>query len=298
MKSRFLAISVVALIAAASLGGPAFAQPANPPPASADGAPPPPQQSAAPRRPVLSPEDRAIFFDAHLAAVKTALKLTPDQEKLWPAAETAVRDAFAKRAELRQRMTGQPPASLLERMKRMAEMATTRGETMRKIVDAAGPLYTSLSEDQKRRLSMLMRGHRGAMGGMGAMGMPGGPDAPGMPGMAPPPGREGPPAARGGRDGPSMAPRFDRGPRMMDRDGGARGQRDDLGDRPAPRADRDDRGPPPRGDRSGRGPGRGPELDDRGGMRDPRGDRDGARGRRDDYRDPRDRRRNDVDERR
>ena len=295
MKSRVLAISVVALIAAASLGGATFAQPANPPPASADGAPPPPQQSAAPRRPVLSPEDRAIFFDAHLAAVKTALKLTPDQEKLWPAAETAVRDAFAKRSETRQRMTGQPPANFLERMKRMAEMATMRGETMRKIVDAAGPLYTSLSDDQKRRLSVLMRGHRGAMGamgGMGAMGMPGGPDAPGMPGMmAPPPGREGPPAARGGRDGTGMAPRFDRGPRMMDRDGGARGQRDDLGDRPAPRADRDDRGPPPRGDRSGRG-------SDRGGMRDPRDDRDGARDRRDDYRNPRDRRRNDEDERR
>src|ERR1700737_4949950 len=43
----------------------------------------------------LSPEDRAAFTDARIAAVKAGLKLTPDQEKLWPPLESAVRD-FAK----------------------------------------------------------------------------------------------------------------------------------------------------------------------------------------------------------
>src|SRR5467141_377746 len=43
----------------------------------------------------MSPEDRAAFTDARIAAVKAGLKLTPDQEKLWPPVETAVRD-FAK----------------------------------------------------------------------------------------------------------------------------------------------------------------------------------------------------------
>ena len=43
----------------------------------------------------MSPEDRAAFADARIAAVNAGLKLTPDQEKLWPPVEAAVRD-FAK----------------------------------------------------------------------------------------------------------------------------------------------------------------------------------------------------------
>jgi len=43
----------------------------------------------------MSSEDRAAFTDARIAAVKAGLKLNPDQEKLWPPVETAVRD-FAK----------------------------------------------------------------------------------------------------------------------------------------------------------------------------------------------------------
>src|SRR6201986_84872 len=43
----------------------------------------------------MSPEDRAAFADARIAAVHAGLKLTPDQEKLWPPLEAAVRD-FAK----------------------------------------------------------------------------------------------------------------------------------------------------------------------------------------------------------
>src|SRR6202051_377384 len=39
-----------------------------------------------------SPEDRAAFADARIAAVHAGLKLTPDQEKLWPPLEAAVRD--------------------------------------------------------------------------------------------------------------------------------------------------------------------------------------------------------------
>ena len=43
----------------------------------------------------LSTEDRAALTDARIAAVHAGLKLTPDQEKLWPPVEAAVRD-FAK----------------------------------------------------------------------------------------------------------------------------------------------------------------------------------------------------------
>src|SRR3978361_803485 len=43
----------------------------------------------------MNPEDRAAFADARIAAVHAGLKLTPDQEKLWPPLEAAVRE-FSK----------------------------------------------------------------------------------------------------------------------------------------------------------------------------------------------------------
>ncbi|MGY4326360.1 hypothetical protein ACVWWG_000774 [Bradyrhizobium sp. LB7.2] len=43
----------------------------------------------------MNPEDRAAFVDARIAAVHAGLKLSADQEKLWPPVESAVRD-FAK----------------------------------------------------------------------------------------------------------------------------------------------------------------------------------------------------------
>src|ERR1700761_4818362 len=40
----------------------------------------------------MNPEDRAALTDARIAAVHAGLKLSADQEKLWPPLETAVRD--------------------------------------------------------------------------------------------------------------------------------------------------------------------------------------------------------------
>ena len=64
--------------------------------------PPPPGMGmdgdhAAPH-PRFSAADRAAFFDAHLAGLHAGLKLTPEQEKLWPPVEAALR-AGAKSAE-------------------------------------------------------------------------------------------------------------------------------------------------------------------------------------------------------
>jgi hypothetical protein len=115
----------------------------------------------------LSPEDRAAFVDARIAAVHAGLKLTPDQEKLWPPVETAVRD-FAKlrldRANARmkaenesqdQQKVDDPVARLRERADNMAASASA----MKKIADAADPLYKTLDDGQKRRLALLT--HRG-----------------------------------------------------------------------------------------------------------------------------------------
>lgn len=125
----------------------------------------------------LSVEDRTAFVDAKIAAVKAGLKLTPEQEKNWPAVESAVRDFTkqridlanarmqerdARRAERRQDGAGSdatrnqdrdPVARLRDRADRMA--ATAAG--LKKIADAADPLYKSLDDSQKRRLAMLTR---------------------------------------------------------------------------------------------------------------------------------------------
>ncbi len=122
----------------------------------------------------LSPQDRTAFADARIAAVHAGLTLTPDQEKLWPPVEQAVRD-FAKlridRANARmqakgddahdQPMSDDPVARLHKRADRMGETAAA----LKKIADAADPLYKTLDDGQKRRLMMLTRMGHGFGGG-------------------------------------------------------------------------------------------------------------------------------------
>jgi hypothetical protein len=115
----------------------------------------------------MSPEDRAAFADARIAAVHAGLKLTPDQEKLWPPVETAVRD-FAKlridRANARmkaddskdaQKQDSQNLADPVARLRERADTMATTAAAMKKIADAADPLYKTLDEGQKRRLAIL-----------------------------------------------------------------------------------------------------------------------------------------------
>jgi hypothetical protein len=124
----------------------------------------------------VSPEDRAAFTDARIAAVHAGLKLTADQEKLWPPVETAVRD-FAKmridRANARMNAqkddskdAQQKPDDPVARLRERAETMATTAAAMKKIADAADPLYKTLDDSQKRRLAMLT--HReGRFGGGG-----------------------------------------------------------------------------------------------------------------------------------
>jgi LTXXQ motif family protein len=109
----------------------------------------------------MNPEDRAAFADARIAAVHAGLKLTPDQEKLWPPLEAAVRD-FAKlridRANAR--MTAKPDDAQkaddpVARLRERADNMTASGAALKKIADAADPLYKTLDEGQKRRLKVL-----------------------------------------------------------------------------------------------------------------------------------------------
>src|SRR6266480_5577076 len=111
----------------------------------------------------MSPEDRAALTDARIAAVKAGLKLTPDQEKLWPPVEAAVRD-FAKlridRANARMNaerdsQDSQKPDDPVARLRDRADTMAASATALKKIADAADPLYKTLDEGQKRRLAIL-----------------------------------------------------------------------------------------------------------------------------------------------
>ena len=120
----------------------------------------------------MSPEDRSAYADARIAAVHAGLKLTADQEKLWPPVEAAVKE-FAKlridRANARmnaprddssQQKADDPVTRLRDRAENMAATAAA----MKKIAEAADPLYKTLDDGQKRRLAVLTRMDR--FGGM------------------------------------------------------------------------------------------------------------------------------------
>ncbi|MBB2960159.1 Spy/CpxP family protein refolding chaperone [Methylobacterium sp. R2-1] len=115
----------------------------------------------------LSAEDRAAFTDARIAGLHAGLKLNPEQEKLWPPVEAALRDLSKQRDAQREarrdrgRMVDDAPGAL----RAMADAATVRGEALRKLADASTPLFATLDEGQKRRAMVLARPMR-PFGGM------------------------------------------------------------------------------------------------------------------------------------
>jgi hypothetical protein len=123
----------------------------------------------------MSAEDRAAFADARIAAVHAGLKLNADQEKLWPPVESAVKE-FAKlridRANARMNAPRddardqQKPADPVARLRERAEAMGATAAAMKKIADAADPLYKTLDDGQKRRLAILthMEGRFGREG--------------------------------------------------------------------------------------------------------------------------------------
>ena len=141
----------------------------------------------------MTPETRARLHEGKLAMAKAALKLSPDQEKLWVPIESQVRDAFkmreTKRAEwktLREqhekdRAEGKKP-DMAARIDKMAQGMSERASRMTAFASAFKPFYASLSDEQKDVLRPLMhqlapglgghKGHRfaGGWGGRGGGG--------------------------------------------------------------------------------------------------------------------------------
>jgi hypothetical protein len=132
------------------------------------------QQQAAPAEPQPfarwqpNAEDFGALTDARVAGLRAGLKLTSEQERHWPAVERAIRDAARERFDrVSARRSTPPPADPIERLRQRADVLTGTANTIRRLADAAAPLYQSLDEAQKRRFTMLARmagPHRGGPG--------------------------------------------------------------------------------------------------------------------------------------
>ena len=119
----------------------------------------------------FSPEDIEAFTDARIAALHAGLRLSPDQQQMWPPVEQAIRDLVKLRREQfrawreRREQGGDPRDDLPGMLRGMAERQAVRAEALRKLAEAAAPLYASFDDGQKRRLRMLVR-HMRPGGGM------------------------------------------------------------------------------------------------------------------------------------
>jgi hypothetical protein len=115
-----------------------------------------------------SSADMAAFTDARIAALKAGLELTSDQQKNWPPFEQALRDLAqlrvqrieARQARLQQggsAQHGQSPNGPFDRLEHRADNMAKASAALKKVADAGGPLYQSLTDAQKQRFKKLSR---------------------------------------------------------------------------------------------------------------------------------------------
>ncbi len=105
--------------------------------------------------------DRETMLDAKLTGMKAGLGLASDQEKLWGPFEFAVKDADKSRMDamgqmMRMRAQGER-MSPIDHLEAMADRLSQGATNVKKIADAAKPLYDSLDESQKHKFGMLGR---------------------------------------------------------------------------------------------------------------------------------------------
>lgn len=96
-------------------------------------------------KPAKTPPQKnySLLSDAQIAAIKSRLSLTPQQETLWPPVETSLRK-IAKTMHERRLASASPPL----------DPESTEVNELR---TAAMPLLTQLREDQKREVRALAR---------------------------------------------------------------------------------------------------------------------------------------------
>lgn len=123
------------------------------PPPQLPAAPPLAHVAHAPAKPAVAPVHRTatrpgyVFNDAQIASIKRRLNLTPDQERMWPAVEAALRSiAYAK-------AHGEPH----RRSARVTQVASVDPDSpeVQGLKSAAFPLIMSFSAEQKSEVRSL-----------------------------------------------------------------------------------------------------------------------------------------------
>jgi zinc resistance-associated protein len=100
--------------------------------------------------------DHETMMDARLGGMKAALKLTPEQNPLWEAFENALRGGAKSRFDdMRVMMENRDRMSSVERMDWTAGRMARRADELKKISEAAKPLYGSLDDTQKHKFELL-----------------------------------------------------------------------------------------------------------------------------------------------
>ena len=116
----------------------------------------------------LNAADRNNLTDMRIDLAKAALQLTPDQEKLWPPVESAIRgraeDRKARIAKIQETVGRRADESRVEAMRnrdpiaflqRRSEALAQRSADLDKLAEAWQPLYKTLGQDQRQRMAAL-----------------------------------------------------------------------------------------------------------------------------------------------
>jgi hypothetical protein len=102
-------------------------------------------------------------FAARVARIKADLRLTPEQEKNWPAVENASKDIGKRNADLQialraDRAQLKEPFDVIQQMREEARFLAGRSVDQKALADAAQPLFASLNDQQKRRFGRELHG--------------------------------------------------------------------------------------------------------------------------------------------
>ncbi len=157
-------IRLAVLAAGAALAASAaLAQAPNPPPGGPERGRETSREERG-RRPFNRAEMDALV-DARVAAMQAGLKLTPDQQRYWPAVEQAIRDMAAARISRMERwresrsddrrQADRP--DFLETLERGSQRVDEHAERLKALASAMRPLWTSLDDRQRHLLPVLIR---------------------------------------------------------------------------------------------------------------------------------------------
>ena len=109
----------------------------------------------------------AGHVEGRIAFLKTELKITEAQSPQWNQFAEALRTNARRMTEMRGMMSqGGAAMSATERLERMETMMTGMLESVRTTKAALTPLYSVLTDEQKKLADDLIRGPMGVMGPM------------------------------------------------------------------------------------------------------------------------------------